>query len=65
MNRTHDSALVCVADLAAEIVRMQAPPVEIAEHLNKFHDKKMLQNWLNLNADLSPNYAKLNQFLKP
>ena len=50
--------------LAAEIVRLQSPPVEIAQFLNKFPDKKLLKTWLNLNDDLSPNFNKLNKILK-
>ena len=50
--------------LAAEIIRLQSPPVEIAQFLNKFPNKELLKNWLNLNDDLSPNFDRVNAILK-
>jgi|TARA_R100000084_G_C4613636_1_gene129452 hypothetical protein len=50
--------------LAAEIIRLQSPPVELAQFLNKFPNKELLKNWLNLNDDLSPNFDRVNDILK-
>lgn len=51
--REKDRAL---GECTAEIVRLQSPPADLADYLNRFPDKKMLRRWLNLKPDLSPNF---------
>jgi hypothetical protein len=45
-----------LGECTAEIIRLQSPPGDLAHYLNRFPDKKMLRQWLNLKPDLSPNF---------
>tara|TARA_R110000824_G_scaffold131802_4_gene294066 strand:- start:847 stop:1140 length:294 start_codon:yes stop_codon:yes gene_type:complete len=45
-----------LGECTAEIVRLQSPPADLADYLNRFPDREMLRRWLNLKPDLSPNF---------